>query len=208
MKLAVFKAAVAGLFLSLSSFASAGLIVDVQDFSNNTATEYFVDVDGNKTNTPYYRGSNQDWGWVHDAIAGTFTSIILDVSGYDIDFAQGEFDQISVFDGASWVDLGNLTGTDSTWTFTQFDLSGFAWANAQVNAGLQVRMDIDTTGSGWLVTLGKSVLSVDDGLGGGGSGSGCVPTPGIPCVDVPEPSTLAIFALGFMGLASRRFKKL
>jgi len=26
-------------------------------------------------------------------------------------------------------------------------------------------------------------------------------------VDVPEPSTLAIFALGMMGLASRRFKK-
>ncbi len=26
-------------------------------------------------------------------------------------------------------------------------------------------------------------------------------------VDVPEPSTLAIFALGLMGLASRRFKK-
>jgi hypothetical protein len=26
-------------------------------------------------------------------------------------------------------------------------------------------------------------------------------------VDVPEPSTLAIFALGMIGLASRRFKK-
>jgi hypothetical protein len=26
-------------------------------------------------------------------------------------------------------------------------------------------------------------------------------------VDVPEPSTLVIFALGLMGLASRRFKK-
>jgi hypothetical protein len=28
-----------------------------------------------------------------------------------------------------------------------------------------------------------------------------------PAIDVPEPSTLAIFALGMMGLASRRFKK-
>jgi hypothetical protein len=26
-------------------------------------------------------------------------------------------------------------------------------------------------------------------------------------IDVPEPSTLAIFALGMIGLASRRFKK-
>ena len=28
-----------------------------------------------------------------------------------------------------------------------------------------------------------------------------------PVVDVPEPSTLAIFTLGLIGLASRRFKK-
>ena len=28
-----------------------------------------------------------------------------------------------------------------------------------------------------------------------------------PTASVPEPSTLAIFALGFMGLAARRFKK-
>jgi hypothetical protein len=29
----------------------------------------------------------------------------------------------------------------------------------------------------------------------------------VDAAEVPEPSTLAIFALGLMGLASRRFKK-
>jgi hypothetical protein len=96
-----------------------------------------------------------------------------------------------VFDGASWLNLGDLVGMNNIWTFTTFDLSGYSWANTQVNAGLQVKLDIDTSGEGWIVTLEESILSVDGGA----------------ATAVPEPSTLAIFALGIMGLASRRFKK-
>ncbi|XQW84111.1 PEP-CTERM sorting domain-containing protein [Thalassotalea piscium] len=199
---AIIRNTIIGLVSVFSMSASATLITDVQEYNSNTATEYFVDVDANKNNSPYYRGSSDGWGWVHNAIAGTFTSIILDISAFDVD-SPSEQDDISVFDGSIWISLGNLTGRNQEWDFSQFDLSSYAWANTQVNAGLQVRMDID---SGWLVTLGKSVLNVDDGSANGGGGSTCVPTPGIPCTttSVPEPSTLLIFSLGLIGLQARR----
>jgi hypothetical protein len=55
-------------------------------------------------------------------------------------------------------------------------------------------------------TLTKGILrKIDDG---GISGDTLFTIDSItPVNDVPEPSTLAIFALGIMGLASRRFKK-
>ena len=193
---------IAATFLMVSGAVSATPITDVQEYSNNTATEYFVIDDDNKYNSPYYRGASSDWSWVHTAIAGTFTSISLDISAFDVD-TPDELDAIFVFDGASWLNLGNLVGTDNTWAFTSFDLSGFSWASAQVNAGLQVKVDIDTADAGWIVTLGKASLITD------GGNQECVPTPGIPCTTtpVPEPSTLAIFALGMIGFASRRSKK-
>ncbi|WP_286232673.1 PEP-CTERM sorting domain-containing protein [Thalassotalea sediminis] len=184
----------------ISLNAAATLIIDEQDHSSNTATEYFVDVDSNKDNSPYYRGAGEDWGWMHNGIAGTFTSITLDISAYDVD-SPDEVDNISVWDGNAFISLGSLTGINDSWEFTQFDLSGYAWANDQVNAGLQVKMDIDANSEGWLVTLAKSVLIVDDGQGG--NTGGCNPTPGVPCTQVPEPGTFIIFALGLVGLAAR-----
>lgn len=192
---------VAAASLMVSGALSATPITDVQEYSNNTSSEYFVIDDASKYDSPYYRGANADWGWVHEAIAGTFTSIELDISAFDVD-TPNELDAIFVFDGASWLNLGNLTGLNNTWAFTSFDLSGFSWANAQVNAGLQVKMDIDTGNNGWVVTLGKSSLITD------GGNQQCVPTPGVPCTtSIPEPTTLAIFALAMIGLSSRRFNK-
>ena len=187
-----------------SATTSATLITDVQEYNNNLSNEYFVKDDDSKKDSPYYREQDEDWGWVHNAIAGTFSSIILNISAYDVD-APNEKDEISIFDGTDWVSLGNLVGQNNSWDFTEFDLSAFSWANNQVNAGLQLRVDIDTAQEGWVVTLGKAVLTVDDGSGNAGGGSTCVPTPGIPCtVSVPEPSSLMIFALALLGFQVRK----
>ena len=62
-------------------------------------------------------------------------------------------------------------------------------------AGLQVQIHIDANNAGWVVTLGKSVLSID----GGG-----VPP---PAPGVPEPATWAMMMLGFVGLGAVAYRK-
>lgn len=197
MKLITKLAAVAA--LATSALTQAAPITDVQDHSNNTATEYFVDVDANKYNAPFYRWQNDDWGWMHNSIAGTFNTIKLQISGFDIDYVFGEADLIEIFDGANWVSMGYLQGTDGAWEFTDFDLTGFGWAQTQVNNGLKVRMNIDSNVGGWAVTLGKATLSVD------GGNQQCVPTPGIPCTpSVSAPGVAGLFGLGAFALFLRR----
>lgn len=166
---------------------------DVKDGSNNATGEYFVIDDSLKFNSPYYRDENEDWSWKHNPLSGSFNSITLEISAFDVDVPD-EVDNIYAYDGSDWVLLGALTGSNNAWEFgNAFDLTTYDWAEAQVNAGLQLKVDIDANEDGWLLTLGKSVLSTD-----GGSAI-CVPTPGVPCStnNVPEPGGLPLVALAF-----------
>ncbi len=210
MKISLVKSAFIGvLALTTSAFSFAAPITDLQDFTSNLPGEYFVANDALKNSSPYYRDMNQDWSWTHNAIGGVFSSIKLNISAYDVDYspaASGEHDEISVWDGLSWFVIGELSGSNNAWAFTDFDLSGYAWAQAQVNSGLKVHINIDKNNtSSWLVTLGKATLTLD------GGNQQCVPTPGVPCTptNVPEPSPLMLLGLGILGfsLLRRRIAK-
>lgn len=198
--------------LGLSSWAIATPVTDVQDYSNNLAGEYFVDNDANKYSSPWYRDKDQDWGWIHDPIAGSgFSSISLEISAFDVDYDPGdEEDYIYAWNSSAnggagdWFGLGILDGNNDVWAFTSFDLTGYSsWIEAEINSGLKIWMDIDSLDTGrWLVTLGKATLSID------GGSQECVPTPGVPCTSVPEPYTLVLFGLGLTVLGLRRRRRL
>ncbi|MDO9582993.1 MAG: PEP-CTERM sorting domain-containing protein [Desulfomicrobium sp.] len=180
-----------GVLLFLCSGAIAAPVVDVVQ----APTGFFVPTDAQKYDSPYYRWNGQDWGWTHTPIASSWTTATLNISAFDVDFSQGERDMISLYsiDDSAWVNLDFLAGGDNIWSFTTFNLTN-AWAN-EILAGLQVRIGISVPpgGSGWAVTLAKSVLSLD-------GGTLPDPDPGV----VPEPSTALLLGTGFLGLAYLR----
>ncbi|WP_419816742.1 PEPxxWA-CTERM sorting domain-containing protein [Glacieibacterium sp.] len=154
---------------------------------------YFVPTDAQKNDSPYYRDGSQDWSWTHGAIASGFTIASLSVSAYDVDFSSGETDNIYALDSGTWILLGALTGSDSTWEYGNAFALGANFFD-DIATGLQVKVDIDANNGGWIVSLGKSVLTTD--------GSDLPPVvPG-----VPEPASWALMIAGFglVGAAARR----
>lgn len=147
-------------------------LTDVIDHTDNAAQgTYFVPTDAEAFDPPYYRAHGEDWSWQHNPISGTVESIVLQVGAYDVDNpAEGypesdwEIDAIDAYNvgTSSWVNLGNLSGVDSTWTLTSFTLDPATWL-ASVQAGLQVRVRLDLNMYGWYLTLSKSALQINGG---------------------------------------------
>jgi hypothetical protein len=190
----------------LAAAGANAAVLDVKDFSNNAAGEFFTPV-GSELDSPYYRFGSEDWGWTHGAItnASAATAITLNISAFDVDeepcgiTGACEEDVIEVFDTATstWVELGILSGADDAFSFTTFNLTANLFDD--VETGLQVRMDIDSTNAGWLVSLAKSVISVDG-----------APLPNPNPSPVSEPTTLGLVGLSLaaMGFVARRRRKL
>lgn len=176
-------------------FASAVAATAATD-TIESPTGFFVPDAANTFDSPYYRGASSDWGWTHGAIAGGFTSATLNIGAWDVDFSSGELDEIFAYDDGVAVSLGFLGGSNNDFAFTEFVL-GANFFN-DIEAGLQVFMDIDTANQGWLVTLSKSVLATD------GSNVGN-PNPGAQ-VPLPASALLLVGGLGSLA-ASRRLRK-
>ena len=162
---------------------------------------FFIPLDAQKAVPPYQRFKNEDWSWSHTAISDSFTSAYFSVSAFDVDFAEGERDNIYAYDASGgsgvWVLLGALNGSDESYAYTTFSLGSMFFDDIQ--SGLQMKMDIDATNLGWGgVSLAKSVVSLD---------SLVLPPPEPGATAIPEPGTLTLLALGLIGMAFVKGRK-
>lgn len=92
-------------------------------------------------------------------MSGGFSGGTLDITAFDVDhtaqdiLASGhshlEIDNVQVFNGSSWVQLGNTSGTgylmgsSDTVSTTRFNIDSASWLSSQANTGLQFRIMVD-----------------------------------------------------------------
>lgn len=139
---------------------------------------------------PYYRMSNEDWGWTHDmtalvpAGATGIDAATVSILAWDVDVAENEHDIIF----ANGTKLGDLTGDLNAFITTSFTLPQNALDALWNDGDVDFFMDIDHYITGGRVTIVSSTLAVDYITGG----------------SVPEPGTIALLGLGSLVLLRRR----
>jgi hypothetical protein len=133
-----------------------------------------LDTEPTPDHQPWYRVSNQDWGWTHDLssriprdanglpYATGIESATLEIEAWDVnaDFDPPEIDEIS----ANGTVLGNLDGTPIyDWGTTTFTLPQNViddlWLDGQIYIFINIDKILDMTGH--RVTLGSSTLTVN-----------------------------------------------
>lgn len=220
MKFKFLKATVTGLILSVScllNVANADLIVEYDYYNangNSSLPHSFIDTDYTASalgtvgfgltgfTNHFYTG-----GWANTINLGRYYNLtlsstnnfFLDEMNFSLENTGGTGNYFlrSSLDGfASDISTGSFF--NGLVTDFSVDLSGLAATN-----NIEFRWYM--TGSS---TIGFANHQCNGGLGGAGCGMADVGVDlGIYGAKIPEPSTLAIFALGIMGLASRRVNK-
>jgi hypothetical protein len=166
MNIKMLKAAVAGLVLSVSGFANAGLIFvdswhvgDGLQWSSGTPTAY----SGQETAALLFGGDASDY------VISTVSNLITDINN------------------SAWYDGMGISMGILAQDFENGDLYTSRVRSAYI---------LDHSCRNRYADNALSCLESDTHI-----------NYAFRVTDVPEPTTLAIFALGIMGLASRRFKK-
>jgi hypothetical protein len=224
MKFKFFKMALAGLVLFTSLFANAGLI-DLED----------VDINSDGTNQGFTLSTNNyDLIWMDFGIYNgtSLTDMNNLLNGSLTGWRYATYDESLVLfsvmfseyltDSTNYsLNTGNGDNSDAIFSTALSDIIGIndpiSWNPNpgfifnQSEGGITNGTDIFGR-----MSLGGFVPTCT-GCGTGGSIYETTANEGLDSnhswmivkevVDVPEPSTLAIFALGMIGLASRRFKK-
>jgi hypothetical protein len=115
--------------------------------------------------SPWYRTSNQDWGWVHDVLtvvppyATGIHSATLAIDAWDVKWDQGQDDVILVNNQY----MGMLTGVHYGWHVTAIPLPANLLTDLWRDRKLSVFIDIDQIVDlswGFRVTLRSSVLTI------------------------------------------------
>jgi hypothetical protein len=221
MKLKFLQATVIGLMLSICNIANAGLIgstiwkpgvpattFDLWYFTANTSTDAVFDIvswgEGDASN--YHGGdymiNSMIWLLRNDGILDNNSILASNDDFYDLALS-GTDGSISHFD--SYISM-NLFAGDYVLIVGTVDLAG----NTPSFSDLDFTSKMQDKGT---VYHYDGIGHTSDNISYGDYGltyTGVEHTlinPVSPVSSVPEPSTLAIFALGIMGLAARRFKK-
>jgi len=204
MNIKMLKVALIGLLLSVSSFANAGLM-----FDNGTTID--------QTNTTWNMTS-PNWTIYEDFFL-TNDSIITNInySIFATSLASYQQSFISILDGFSGniiVALFSSTGAVSA--------NGLVSNNGAVPLGFNIALiglNINLSSGNYVLGLSTDCSLCSVANGDSGFGSSLYQNTTLRQGDhmafqiegsaegIPEPSTLAIFALGILGLASRRIKK-
>ena len=211
MKFRLLKVFTVGIFLSISSLASASLIIfddmAVANISESTITSDGYDITTGKkaliTNESCGIPTCADNGTNYLTInyfptgENSFTLIRTDSEAFDLlGFDLAEFNiRYSQF----WAKTIVVSATDihGAMISESFDLDF-------INDGLGGVADFQT----FSTSLFTDVTTVKfSGIGGVDRNGYSVDNINVVYSSVPEPSTLAIFALGMIGLASRQLKK-
>ncbi|GAW96503.1 MULTISPECIES: DVUA0089 family protein [Colwellia] len=191
MNIKMIKAAVAGLVLSVSGFANAGLItLDGRIDSGAEVDHWILNVTSSGLFTfdvLAYEGDYDDFfdnGTNNDHLDSYIYLFSNDINGSLVD---------SNDDG----ELGNDGSTEDYDSFMSVNLNVgtyvFAIGDYHLNeAGARDGINESNANE---ISVGNYRVSISSQAGVLSTNS------------VPEPTTLAIFALGIMGLAARRFKK-
>ncbi|WP_019025650.1 PEP-CTERM sorting domain-containing protein [Colwellia piezophila] len=219
MNVKMLKAAFAGLVLSVSGFANAGLItitgydISNADISGNGGWSHVYD--GNIT----LNGNNATWGSLADYTNGSGT-LNDGVLGTDHDntqlFSTNAGAEITLFlDGFYTIDSLKLFGNNENNGIPggiENVLFTFGGLNDTLVSTPDGKNDEFSFGGSLLSGITTNFITLSNFPDGN-----CCNAYGISEINImgervdidqiPEPSTLAIFALGIMGLASHRLKK-
>jgi hypothetical protein len=231
MKFRMLKTAFAGLVLSASCVANAGLI----DLSSWTATpggNWNVDA----TNTSVYQTINgeptfflSNTNYINTQFDGTF-GVTPDWDDDFIGFAFGynnsndyllfDWKQTDQSTASSGFTLSRITGSNvNLWDHTGADISvlasNYTGNNGWVD-GVTYNFNLDFTTTNISIEIDNvNIFDVAGTFNTGKFGFYNYSQSGVRYTgfeetasrSIPEPTSLAIFALGLMGLVSRRFKK-
>lgn len=190
MNIKILKASLFGLVLTVSSFANAGLII--MNISDN-GTDLMMTATGDYDNTGLVSQGSINLG-ANAAVAGT-----LPAFGW-------ETGTNNLFDAAF---VGSLTATDNAFPASLVSTTNpFFFANLLNQVGFQASAALIGTVNESATFTGVTLASLGMLAGESvsvtwGQNQAIIQT---SAVKVPEPTTLAIFALGLIGLASRKFR--
>ena len=204
MSIKMLKAALVGLILSLSSFANAGVIYSydvVYDgsnftFDNNSSWHNLSFNVGDSLDITLMAAPGDHWEWLTGS--KEWYANIFDTTGC-LNTGLSEW---SFSNNGSPVGGGSHNLSQSCVHFgpqnalslsngTLFDQYQFNYTfDSGDNTTLSISLINSNSIMGWSFNDGIRFQYIDANIN-----------------EVPEPSTIAIFALGFMGLAARRLKK-